>query len=355
MELWKLKAIAIYFSLVIVFFISIVVSEMVVTIYFVYRDPSEDLHWDPNCEPCKRLYEEFFNKNSTLINIQNEYSGKVQVNWVYFDSEEGKSLRKTFNSTHPNFIVIKYDGKAEFYYAFNETLLKATVDAILEGAKPLPSPEIPLNEALMLAFSLGFFETFSPCLLALLSFILSYSQHWEQFKGGFLSVVIFGIGFLAAAFALGLAFALFSLSLSVFYDLVMFFVCLAAILMGFRQIFYYRKDMLKTKSTVIKLTRQYSRSLYGLIFLGFAFYFLDPCIAPLFFVMLPLYKSNVFFVLFSFSFGLFLPFFLIGLLAGSISKFVRASFKYKMSFRLVSGLILILYPTYLLLIMLQIV
>jgi len=51
-----------------------------------------------------------------------------------------------------------------------------------------------------LAFTFGFLETFSPCLLVLLSFLVSYTLGGTaSFKKGFTKILTFGIGFLSAA------------------------------------------------------------------------------------------------------------------------------------------------------------
>lgn len=61
------------------------------------------------------------------------------------------------------------------------------------------------------AFTLGFFETFFPCLIILLSFIASYTLSDEfKFKERFAKIMIFGVGFVSASAILGLACGLFS-------------------------------------------------------------------------------------------------------------------------------------------------
>lgn len=66
----------------------------------------------------------------------------------------------------------------------------------LDKTSARSSSTMPLFAILAGAFSFGFLETFSPCLMILLSFVLSYSiGETIHFKEGFLRVVTFEIGF----------------------------------------------------------------------------------------------------------------------------------------------------------------
>jgi len=104
----------------------------------------------------------------------------------------------------------------------------------------------------------------------------------------------------------------------------------------------------ETKPLVKKLARKYVLTYGGLVLLGSLFYFLDPCIAPIFIAMLPILSLEALpLILLIFSLGVILPFFLIGILAGSISKLARGTYKHKSKIRAISGLILIAYAIYL--------
>ena len=83
----------------------------------------------------------------------------------------------------------------------------------------------------------------------------------------------------------------------------------------------------------------------GLFLLRFIFYFLDPCIAPIFVSIMPLLLPETFlFTLFVFCLGAIVPFIGIGVFAGSISKLARSTYRYRSKIRAISGLILIGYP-----------
>ncbi|MEM3566332.1 MAG: CARDB domain-containing protein [Candidatus Bathyarchaeia archaeon] len=203
----------------------------------------------------------------------------------------------------------------------------------------------------LLAFIFGFFETFSPCLLVLLSIILSYTLgEATDFREGFFKVMLFGTGFVFA----GLIVSLVTLSLFFllpFQNVLILAVCIFATLFGlnmmglnFSHIFKVKGDK---KVFVQKITRNYIQTYVGIVLLGFLFYFLDPCVAPFFFALAPLaIDVNFVLIVLAFCLGVVLPFVGVGIFAGSISKLVRGVYRYKYKLRMVSGLILICYSIY---------
>lgn len=212
--------------------------------------------------------------------------------------------------------------------------------------------EPPLTSSLvamlMLAFTFGFFETFSPCLIIMLSFILSYTiGKTTQFKTSFLQVMLFAIGFLAAAMVLGVAFGLVFLSLSTIRIYLTLAVCIFAVIFGLNLLGLFKVPF-ETKPVTKKLARKYGVSFIGILALGFGFYFLDPCIAPIFVSMIPLlFSSALPLILFVFCIGATIPFIAIGLFAGSVSKLARTTYRHRFIIRGISGLILISYAIYL--------
>jgi cytochrome c biogenesis protein CcdA len=212
--------------------------------------------------------------------------------------------------------------------------------------------EAPLTTSLVallaLAFTFGFFETFSPCLIILLSFILSYTVgKTTKFKTSFLQVMVFAIGFLAAAMLLGAAFGLMFLSLEIIRVYLTLAVCIFAVVFGLNLLGVFKLPF-ETKPATKELAKKYSVSFIGIPVLGFVFYFLDPCIAPIFVSMVPILFSNALpLILLVFCIGATIPFIAIGLFAGSISKLARTTYRHRSIIRGISGLILISYAIYL--------
>jgi len=252
----------------------------------------------------------------------------------------------TTNQTVGHYVV-----RAEAEALLGETILANNryVYESIEIANPSTSN---LAAMALLAFSFGFFETFSPCLIVLLSFVLSYTLgKTSGFRENFARVMVFGLGFLSATLILALAFGLVFLSLPALQRSLMWIVTILAIVMGLNLTGILRmpsRMSIKSKPLIKKLTGKYVFTYAGLFLLGFVFYFLDPCIAPIFVSMMPLLLPEfLFFTLSIFCLGAIIPFIGIGFFAGSISKLVRTTYRHRTKVRAISGLILICYATYL--------
>ena len=207
---------------------------------------------------------------------------------------------------------------------------------------------LALTALLAVSFSFGFFETFSPCLIILLSFVLSYTLGVSpSFKESFLKVMIFGAGFVSAALLLGIAFGLFFLSLPSLQLYLTLTVSVFAIVFGLN-LLGVLKVPLETKPAIRKLAEKYVLTYPGLFILGFIFYFLDPCIAPIFIAFIPLLLLDTLpLILTVFALGAIIPFLAIGVFTGSVSKLVRLTYKQRFRIRAISGMILICYAIYL--------
>lgn len=249
----------------------------------------------------------------------------------------------TTNKTLGNYIM-----KAKVELSSNETdLLDNERTCGIEVKESSYFPE-GLMAILTLAITLGFFETFSPCVMIMLSFILSYTiSKTTGFKSGFLQVMMFGAGFLSAAAILGLAFGMVFLSMPTLQFYLTWIVCIFAIIFGLG-LLGILKPPFETKPLIRKLARKYVFTYVGLIILGFVFYFLDPCIAPIFVSMVPiLFSGYLTLILLAFCIGAVIPFIGIGLFAGSVSKLVRSTYRHQFIIRAISGLLLIGYALYL--------
>jgi len=201
---------------------------------------------------------------------------------------------------------------------------------------------------LAVAFSLGFFETFSPCLIILLSFILSYTLGEKiSFKESFLKILVFGAGFVSASAILGLACAVFFFSVPSLQFLLTWIVCVFAVLFGLNLLGILRFQV-QTKPLFRRIVEKHGFTVLGTFFLGFVFYFLDPCIAPIFVAIFPILFSDLFYlILLVFCFGAIIPFLAVGCFVSSISKLTRIVYKHRMIFRGLSGIIVICYAFYL--------
>jgi len=317
-----------------------------VIVKFLYFNPRNDPRFCETCPSWVAFYNDFIIKNETITRIQRDYS-EVGFEWIDFNSPLGIDEKQRYNVSSPNSLVINSELGIEGN--FNETYIREAIDAVLEGSHPANPPSKEFLPTVALAFTFGFFESFSPCLIALLSFVLSYTiGKTARSKESFMQVMAFGFGFVVAALIIGLTLGLAFLLLQPFQILLMWIASVLALVLGLNLVGLL-KIPLETKPMLQRLTKKVSFTFGGLILLGFVFYFLDPCIAPIFFAMLPVLSPEALpAILLVFSIGVIIPFILIGLLAGSISKLARTTYKNRNRIRLISGLILIGYAAYIL-------
>jgi len=268
---------------------------------------------------------------------------------TYLNPKSRAYLFFTWDTT--NQTVGRYVVRAEAEAVVGETILANNL--YIYDSIEITNPSTSGLAALaLLAFSFGFFETFSPCLIVLLSFVLSYTlSKTSGFRESFARVMVFGLGFLSATLILALAFGLVFLSLPTLQHSLTWIVVILAIVMGLNLTGILRLPSglsIESKPLIKKLTSKYVFTYTGLFLLGFVFYFLDPCIAPIFVSMMPLLLPELlFFTLSIFCLGAIIPFIGIGFFAGSISKLVRTTYRHRTKIRAISGLILMCYATYL--------
>jgi len=296
------------------------------------------------------------------FNVKISLNSTIIKEWPIANLNPNDSLWKVFNletkDLPPGDYIIKVQAEPvedEVNLVDNERILTITVMA------PSKSKGVAdLVTAVSLAFFFGFFETFSPCTIILLAFILSYTMGDNpQFKKRFLQVMAFAAGFLTATALVFSAIALGLLALSLMLGIqhiLMLSVSVLAIFFGLNllgfNVFKIFKIKADTKPLMQKLTKKHAYTFTGLFTLGFLFYFLDPCLAPVFVPMIGTFSPTVLFeclplILFIFCLGAIVPFVGIGILSYSISKLARISYKHKSKIKGVSGLILIGYAVFL--------
>ncbi len=280
----------------------------------------------------------------------NVYCGELLIGTLpVVDLSPSSGVTLTFVWNTSNVTPNSYSVRAEAGPVTNETFTGDNV--YVYGDVEVTPQASPVNiiAILALAFSFGFFETFSPCLMVLLSFILSYTLgKITRFKEGMLQVMFFGVGFVVAAALVVLAVGLMFLFMWALRYILTWIVCVLAIFLGLNLLGLFKTTFFETKPLIKNLSRKYAFTYGGLFLLGLLFYFLDPCIAPIFVAMLPMLSFKYMpLIVLVFSLGVILPFIIVGVFAGSISKLVRGTYRHKSKIRAVSGLILIAYALYL--------
>jgi len=340
----NVRHIAFALCLLLLFFVEVSYSTEQVVIEFFYWDPSTDplMCWE--CPTWQAAYSEFRDRLSIINRIEELYGDEVLIEHIECMSPEGENRTSQYAPISCQSAVVNHEIKIEGD-AFTEENLTHVIDEYLAGGEPDKNLFQPLT--LVGAFSLGFIETFSPCLIAMLSFVLSYTiGKTALFKEGVLRVMTFGVGFVSAAVILGAAVALTLISMPTIRMALMWIVCVFAIVFGLNLLGLLNVPI-QTKLSVKRLAGEYASTYMGLLLLGFVFYFLDPCIAPFAFTMLMmLQNSELILSLLVFCLGAIIPFFGIAMVAGYVSKLARSTYKHRSKIRAVSGLILVTYALY---------
>lgn len=194
------------------------------------------------------------------------------------------------------------------------------------------------------AYSLGFFAGFSPCLMAILGFLLSFTAGTSSStKNGMVRAIIFGLGLVSSYIVLGLCLLSFRKSIPSL-ESFSYITGIIVILIGLNLIGIL-KSPVALDNYFQNSARRYAGTLGGIFFLGILFSFVKvPCTAPMLLVLLNKTitsgTANNLILLLAFSAGVLTPFIGIGLIGGyTLSKQIRS---YKIYLKKISGFVLIL-------------
>ena len=331
-----------------ILFVQIAHASEPIRAEFLYWDPSNDPRFCSTCPSWSALYDDFLTKNATIASLAKGFDGKAVFEWIDITSANGSLEKQKYNVSSPNSLVI--NGTIKVEGSFNETQIREQINTLLAGFNPPNQTANGLLPLIALAFTFGILETVSPCLIALMSFVLGYTLgETTGTRNNFWKVMTFGVGFVIAAISVGFAFDIMFLSLQEYQDALAWIVCIVALFLGLGLLGVIKLP-LEAKSLMRKLTGIQFHSLGGLVLLGFLFYFIDPCLAPIFFATLPIISPTELPIILSFfCVGLMVPFLLIGILSNSIPKLAKTMGKHKSKIRRVSGLLLIAYVLYVIL------
>lgn len=224
-----------------------------------------------------------------------------------------------------------------------EKNLRAAIEQSLAGAEPQENSP-PINWDIPLAYSLGLFSGFSPCLMAILGFILAYvTGSGKGLRSSLLNSLIFGLGLVAAYIVMGCCFLLAGMSLGGFGPYLAVATGLITILAGVNLLGLIRLPI-STDDYVKSSVRKHATTLAGLFVLGVVFSIVKaPCAAPMLLVLLSriLIDGTVqdLSLLLVFGAGVLTPFLGVGVLGGyASSSRIR---EYRDIIRAGSGILLI--------------
>ena len=224
-----------------------------------------------------------------------------------------------------------------------EEKLRLSIERYLKDNKP-EKQYINSDLNLPFAYSLGLFAGLSPCLMAILGFLLSFTAGTsESARSGMKRAIAFGVGLMASYLTIGVGLLVFKKTLP---DMELFSVVTGIIVIG---IGLYLIGFFSLPMSLDKYfqntARKHVGTIGGLFFLGVLFSLVKvPCTVPMVLVLLnkTLTEGTIgdLALLFAFSLGVLTPFLGIGLVGGyTLSKRVREHRRY---LKLISGISLVL-------------
>jgi cytochrome c biogenesis protein CcdA/glutaredoxin len=228
------------------------------------------------------------------------------------------------------------------YLAAEENITEYTTEEATR--KEQENEYINTNLNLPFAYSLGLFAGFSPCLMAILGFLLSFTAGTSNSaKSGMIRATVFGLGLVGSYLVLGLCLLSFRKSIP---DLESFsFVTgIVVILIGLNLLGILKSPVV-LDNYFQSSARKYAGTLGGVFFLGILFSFVKvPCTAPMLLVLLNKTITNGtvndLALLLAFSAGVLTPFIGVGMIGGyTLSKQIRS---YRIYLKKISGFVLIL-------------
>ncbi len=325
----------------------------------------EFVYYDKFCASCLavdvellKAYKAYIHNCQVLMEIKEEYGENVIVRWIYFYSEEGLNLVRQFNLTLRDWNSVIVNRKIVFAGGdklINKDELKKVIESQLSSndyddyAQVTPTSEhVGMVEVAVTSAIFGFFESFSPCVIVMLFFIVGYTLSNGELRplASFLKVMTFSAGFLFATMAVSLACVLATTlftSLQFYLGLV---VSSLAMIFGLHLIGALRfPEMLRR--ALKRAAKTYVLSYSGIFVLGALAYFLDPCLAPLFTPMaVILHPEHFTQVIIIFCSSAALPFIIVGVAVSSLSKVAKKIYSKRFLLRKISGAILMAYAIY---------
>ena len=325
---------------------AIVYAQSSVSIEFFYYVP---------CATCPGSgIGEYIEASNLVDKIERDYGSQVQVERVDRTTAEGRERYVEYGLTGAQVVVVNQKIILQDDQIIEENL-RRDIDAYLRGDDPASNTFQSVTA--FFAFSTGLLSGLSPCLMAMLGFILSYTSGTASgFKSGMFRVLIFGIGFISALLLIGALFAAVLISIPSFATTMTWIAAVFIIAVGLNLV-----GLLPLPSSLrslgqklgsrgrVELAQRYRATTIGLFSLGFLFYFVSICTAPLSFTVLPtLSAPNNIYLLPLFGIGALLPFFLVGIVAGgspALAKRIGQQHRFKI--RALSGAILLVYSVWL--------
>ena len=258
-----------------------------------------------------------------IADLEGAYAGALTIEWIDVETVEGWERWNAYAYLEVPAVVV--DGTVKIpKEEITEESLRAAIEQSLAGEQPQENSP-PINWDIPFAYSLGLLSGFSPCLMAILGFILVYvTGSGKELKSSLLNSLIFGLGLVAAYIVMGGCFLLAGMSLGCCGPYLAVAAGLITILAGVNLLGLIRLPV-STDDYVRSSLRKHATTLAGLFVLGMMFSIVKvPCAAPMLLILLSriLIDGTVqdLSLLLIFGAGVLTPFLGVGVLGGYASS-----------------------------------
>ena len=288
--------------------------------------------------------------------IETQYNNSIIITRIETSTADGFNQWNMYDFLEVPAIVMNNETKIS-KEEITEEKLKTSIDKYLSekeintenSPENIPEKEknneyINTNFNLPFAYSLGLFGGFSPCLMAILGFLLSFTTGTSSStKNGMIRAIVFGLGLVSSYIVLGFCLLSFRKSIPSL-EGFSYITGIILILIGLN-LLGILKSPVALDNYFQNSARKSAGTMGGVFFLGILFSFIKvPCTAPLLLVLLNKTITsgtvNNLALLLAFSAGVLTPFIGVGLIGGyTLSKQIRS---YKIYLKNISGVVLIL-------------
>jgi len=156
--------------------------------------PLEYYHMD-RCPDCKLT-------DPLIADLEGSYDGALAIEWIDVETVDGWERWNAYEFLEVPAVVVGGIVKIP-KEEITEENLRAAIEQSRAGAEPQENSP-PINWNIPFAYSLGLFSGFSPCLMAILGFILVYvTGSGRGLRSSLLNSLIFGLGLVAAYIVIG--------------------------------------------------------------------------------------------------------------------------------------------------------
>ncbi|MHC1605316.1 MAG: cytochrome c biogenesis protein CcdA, partial [Candidatus Methanofastidiosia archaeon] len=281
--------------------------------------------YEEGCDACDAF-------KPVLEQLEEKYGENLKITEYDVFTSEGWERFSSYGFFHTPAVAINEESRIEYpetTYEKLDTVIDNYLKGESDGYSNIKKWSIPV------AFTLGFFSSFSPCLMAVLSFILAYTAGTSKRKSEAMAKsLLFGLGLVIMYTIIAVAMAIVGKQLTNLKFYMSLFGSVITFILGLNLLNYVFQAVefpVSTKGFSKRVVRQFvgERGYFGAVVLGIIFSTVKlPCAAPALVVILTqiVEKGDLVYgmaLIGAFSVGVLLPFVGIGIISGGTTDVAR--------------------------------